>query len=368
MNLAYENLPSPSLAKILKTIGRPTKSERKLHFLIFGFFGMKNIGDDILLTQEIEQIKSLGIPYQITVPSESPQLVKKIFNVRSFKIKNIDTFFKQIQQTDIVIFGAGGLICNTGSENKLSKKIIDVMFDLYKCCFLFLLPKILGKKIVVYGIGAYSNIDAIKKVIYINALKLADYISVRDYDSYLFLSQHISSPQVNYEKDLAFLLRSQPKKTSSVTPLIGISLIPSSDQSINQKNVTLFAHLINKYGSKAKFVFFPFLVNERFYNDLDIAKEIQKNLHNQKYLEIIPYKEGPTGFYNLFNQLDFAFCTRFHSQVFAYKQKIPFLGISYDNKCQSFLSAVNAKWVDLKNLDFSILDKRIRRVKGLQIL
>ena len=64
---SYDQLPTPSLDVVVEKL-IPLKnfiSRRPLRVTFFGYFGMKNIGDDAILFAEITQLQKLKIPLTI---------------------------------------------------------------------------------------------------------------------------------------------------------------------------------------------------------------------------------------------------------------------------------------------------------------
>jgi len=110
----YENLTMPSLERVLYSLDLKWKSfnkKRPLKILIIGYFGMGNIGDDVILSVEIDHIKNLRVPVVITVPSKYPDTIIKNYNVASFYLYNIFKIIKTVVASDVIIVGGGGLFC-----------------------------------------------------------------------------------------------------------------------------------------------------------------------------------------------------------------------------------------------------------------
>lgn len=374
----YTKLTMPSLtATVKKVIGETNlDSKKSLKVVMFGYFGVFNIGDDAILLAEINELRKLNANLDITVPSQNPGYIRKEFGVSSIPNRDVLSLFSSIINSDLIIFGGGGLVCKIKNNSNFKSLLIDNVFTVYKAIFYFILPKILAKKIIVFGIGIYPNISWFQKFIYIKLFKLADFISVRDAISYNFLSANISK-QVHYEKDVAFLLNNNDiskNKRQQIDTIIsaagkkakvGISLISTNDKQKDNLILSQVAKIIEKYSKKCYFYFFPFYTEEILNNDKEIGNRLQNKINSLKHLKIIPYSLGADGFHYFFSKLNFSICMRFHAQVFSYKASIPFVGISYDEKCKSFMNEINAIYLETTSLKaenlYSLIDTNLSK-------
>jgi len=376
MKTEYKNLPVSNLSEVIKSKYNLNEfiDKTSLTITIFGFFGMRNIGDDAILTTEIQQLRQLSIPLHIYVPSRYPENVKK-FNVIGFRFGNIPMLIQVLLKSDVIIVGGGGLFCNPWKN--LSRKVLftDLMFTIYKTFFFLVLPKILRKVLVIYGIGYYSNQNPLSIKLTSYGLKHADYISVRDRHSYEFLKKILHPKQVHFFKDVAFSLQTNKKMDKNLIGnlnlnennrikrlKIGISLIIINDKKALENILQAISLLIMKYSKQTDFYLFPFYVNPEEENDLTIINSLKGKIIDLSNIFIINNDLGPKIFFDLFKHLDAAICMRFHAQVFAYIQKVPFLGISYDKKCESFLKDINNEFLDITNINFKSINTKYNKL------
>lgn len=351
----YKYLQENSLKSIFERLKFDYHNHDPLRIVIFGYFGMRNIGDDAILETEINELRELNYTSSIYAPSRYPEVVRKQFGIKSSRFGNFPKLIRELFRANLFIFGGGGLFCSTNSSSYMLQ-FSDFMFTVYKTLFFLIIPKLLGKTVIVYGVGYYNNQNWLNKSINLLGLSFADYISVRDTHSFTSLRKTLKNKKVYLHKDVAFSLA---KKTSNKIDLekfkikknnknIAISLIPFSDE---VKFMTVFdslIELIKTSDKKTHFYFLPYFTNPDAHNDLNIAHKMAEILGSQNLFTIVDPSIGPKGYLELFSHMQGAVCMRFHAQVFAYIKGVPMLGISYDKKCESFLNDTGTDYINLR--------------------
>jgi len=169
------------------------------NIVISGYYGQLNTGDEAILRVLIDRLREYerqeNEDLNVVVLSSRPQLTSKIYSVDSVNRKKIWEVVKTIKRCDIFISGGGSLFQNETSNRSL-----------YYYLFQILVAKLFGKKVFIFsqGIGPikrWYNILLFKHVI-----KLADYITVRDYDSFDLLHRLKLKNKIDLSADPAFLL------------------------------------------------------------------------------------------------------------------------------------------------------------------
>ena len=78
-------------------------------FVLSGYFGFKNFGDEAILDVLVKRLQSLD--QEITVFSSNPEYTKSLFdNINSIYTFDISSVIKAIFSSDIVISGGGSLL------------------------------------------------------------------------------------------------------------------------------------------------------------------------------------------------------------------------------------------------------------------
>ena len=322
---------------------------------------MKNIGDDAILFAEITQLQKLKIPLTIFVPSRYPENVTQSFPAESFRFGDFSRLISALFLSDLIIIGGGGLFCHPGKNISKKKIFTDFLFTLYKIFFFILLPKILQKKVIAFGIGYYRNQSPMAIRVTSFALQFIDYISVRDRHSYNFLQQLLPKKEIQFLKDVVFTLEEKGNMSNSKlvkddkVKKIGISLAHIADSSKLHQIIASLSDIINNASDKYHFYYFPFNTQEGN-NDHTVGQILQEQLKQKHNFTMLDDYLGPQVFLCFFKELDAAVCMRFHSQVFAHMQHIPFIGISYDKKCSSFLDDIDATYCDINQTGKSIAE------------
>ncbi|WAM32183.1 polysaccharide pyruvyl transferase CsaB [Caldicellulosiruptor naganoensis] len=307
--------------------------------VISGYYGQLNTGDEAILRVLVDKLKEYeresNSSLNIVVLSSRPELTSKIYNVESVNRKKIPSVIKAIKRCDIFISGGGSLFQNETSNRSL-----------YYYLFQIFLAKLFGKKVFIFsqGIGPikrWYNILLFKHVI-----KLADYITVRDYDSFDFLHKLKINKEIELSADPAFLLN--PCCEQKIQKLLEEYKIDFSKKTVGivvrkwkkEKNMTdkiakIADILIENEGYNV--IFIP------FQGKWDIIKinEIVSKMKNRPY--VLSEKLSPHELLGIFKKLDLVVGMRLHALVFAAKMGVRFIGISYDPKIDSFLKIYGFK-------------------------
>lgn len=137
-------------------------------FVLSGYFGFKNFGDEAILSLLIERLKQYK--HRITVISSDPQYTKsKYHHIRCVYTFNFRDIIGAILKSDCLISGGGSLLQDTTSFKSLIYYLSVILIAL-----------ILRKQVIIFaqGIGPINN--RVGKFLTKNILRNASYISVRD--------------------------------------------------------------------------------------------------------------------------------------------------------------------------------------------
>lgn len=337
------------------------------NIVISGYYGQLNTGDEAILRVLVDRLKEYerenNTNLNIVVLSSRPKLTEKLYGVESVNRKKIYSVIKAIKRCDIFISGGGSLFQNETSNRSL-----------YYYLFQIFLAKLLGKKVFIFsqGIGPikrWYNVLLFKHVI-----KLADYITVRDYDSFDFLHRLNINKKIELSADPAFLLNScceakiqkllEDYKIDFGKKNIGIVVRKwKKEKDMTEKIAKIADILIENEGYNV--IFIP------FQGKWDILKidEIVSKMKNRPY--VLSENLSPHELLGIFKKLDLVVGMRLHALVFAAKMGIKFIGISYDPKIDSFLKIYGFKpagYVDsfdvnnvLINIQYMLSDTKVTK-------
>lgn len=338
----YQKLPIFHFAEELKK--RHVK--KNLKCIIFGNFGAMNLGDEAILAGQIQELRKIP-NLTISVVGRYPKEMQRLHKVNAFSLYQLYKVRKEIKKADFVIVGGGGLI------NKVERSLIGFFYQLYMLFVFFYLPRMYRKKSYILGIGIYDNANPLIVRLTLPFFKSAQIITVRDHHSQDFLKKN--NIHGGLYKDNSFLMDMLPlavtqqdaffqKNLRKKRMNIGISLLKPETRKIEKKLLKEIISFIAKYQDKADFWFYATDYNPEYFNDQKFAaviiKEVKKQIKEDVVMHIVPVNLKPQIYFSSFKLMQFIVAMRFHAGVFAYRNKIPFAGISYDKKCASFIESV----------------------------
>lgn len=180
-------------------------------YLLLGYYGFGNLGDELLLRACIKILNERGIEKEkITVLSNNPEETRKNFNVKAVNRWKISEVIKALRKSDFLILGGGGLFQDSTS---------------IKSCFYYWaivrLAKLLGVKISALGQSIGPLNSKIAKILTANALRLCNKVHVRDKNSFN-IAKNFGCKNLILGSDLVMTLTPNPS-----------SLIPNPSLLIN---------------------------------------------------------------------------------------------------------------------------------------
>ncbi len=327
--------------------------------VIAGAAGFSNIGDDAILISMLEGLKKEIGEAEFSVIGGNLDLpiskdVQRIVHTDEAKI------FQAISQADLVIVGGGGLFydCNfhLNVNDFFKGRHYGILFFLY----LALLAKMLGKPVMLYGVGIGPLLLPSTRRLVSFVLNRMDVISLRDAESSMELKRlRVNSPEIAVTVDPAIGLTPAPKervveilrekKISLEKPLIGINVRPwyhyhgfRSHRMQEKHNwykrtmVRVADFLVQKFDSEI--IFLPM---QRLYDDdHQLCRELVEEMRFKERAKILSDSYNPHEIKGIVGRLDLVIGTRLHSAIFAASMGTPIIGIIYDGKVRSFLQLI----------------------------
>lgn len=149
----------------------------KKRFVLSGYFGFKNFGDEAILSVIVKKLKEYG--HKVTVLSSDPPYTKGKFKyIRCVNMFKIPDVLGAISRTDFVISGGGSLLQDTTSL----KSLLYYLFVIF-------LGLISGKKVIIFAQGIGPINTPVGKFLTAALLKRCTYVSVRDFKSFELLKK-----------------------------------------------------------------------------------------------------------------------------------------------------------------------------------
>ncbi len=321
-------------------------------YLLSGYYGFDNIGDEAILMSLVAGLKSLDKRIVITALSATPEHTADRYNIKSINRNNILSIFKEIKECDCFLSGGGSLLQDVTGWKSIPYYLGQL-----------LIAQLMGKKSIIYaqGIGPVKGkyYRWLIKII----LKKTNYISVRDKESKeLLINWGINPEKIKLSVDPVFILRNLTGDYNNSNkelilpkgqkPLIGVSVRPWMDN----KYIDNLAQSLSKFTMEidANVVIIPFHINQ----DQEISKKLREKVISRwsegdyKADIVLSEAETPIQVLSQYKELDFLLGVRLHSLIFSVLSNVPFVAIEYDPKIAGFLNMIGINSsVDINNLD-----------------
>lgn len=326
-------------------------------FMISGFYGAGNVGDEAILEAMLTRIVKNHKDAECYVISKNQKATKADHNVETIGRNDFSGFFKHLLSTDVLISGGGSLLQDVTSKKSLAY-YIGVIFS----------GVLFRKKIMLYshGIGPINSSKYRKLVGFL--LNRVDYITVREEKSKRDLvgmkvkadKIHVTAdPVINF--DLANL--DSKEKIQEMfgfdkdKAIIGIS-IKSKCIVDSIEKMESFRDMLVSLSNKYNIILLPFYFNEdikvinEVMDDEFIKKIKNKNMNIVTLEKEASYKE----IIEMVCALDILVGERLHSLIFAAAAEVPLIGVSYDPKIDYFLESIKCQSLfEASNFDCSLL-------------
>lgn len=319
---------------------------RKPKLVLYGNYGQGNIGDEAIL-RALLQI--MGDVAAVTVMSREPSRVVALHGVASestFKISGI----RALLRADIVAIGGGGIF---GNNMTLMPRLLP---------FLALVLRALGKRVVFVAIGAYVTTPPLLQRVLRLLARVSDVVTVRDSESVdVFGRQRcILVPDPGQSIDPApadEVDRYLFQRGLGMNPTLGISLKPAVDREVDARQHEVALRSIacwTELHPDGDVLLFCF--SERGNSglgfartDRDLATEVISGAASGTSIHVIESDVTPWLMKGIVGRCSAVVAHRLHAQMFAFDQKVPVLGLSWERKSDVFLDANGVLRLDLRD-------------------
>jgi len=318
--------------------------------LISGYYGFKNNGDDALLWVIIESLKERMPGASICVLSNKPAETQKTYGVSAVGRFNFAKISKIMKHTKLLISGGGSLIQDYTSTQSL----------IYYTSIIKMAQK-RGLKTMLYanGIGPVNKPGNIKRAVAV--LNKIDLITLREPESAQELKRMgIMRGDIVITADPAFCLNSA--SDSRIDEIfrnadipVGAKMAGISVRNWKEHDIS-FEHTIAKacdYISRSLNLTCVFLVMQQP-NDMNISHNIIERMQCDSF--IITEDLSDAEMLGVVSTMDILLGERLHSLIYAAAASVPFVGIAYDAKINSFINYLEQdNYVPLSELNFEAL-------------
>ncbi len=318
-----------------------------MRVFLSGYYGFKNLGDELLLYKVIKDIEKIFPSTLFLIWTSDPSFTEdflKEFNIKGIYRFNIEETVSAVKNSDVVVLGGGGLI-----QQYYGIRVEDLFrnfgFHIPSYVIPSLLARIFNKKVFYWCLGhgpvATEEGLAFSRWFY----SLADVITLRDAFSYQAVKSLLpEKKQIFLDIDPLLEFDFKKYKKEPEKGVLGISLRKWFNDDIFLEKI---AQVIKKIAqeSSIRILFIPC--------DLNLDVEIM-----QKFMKFFPedilIKKEVNNFDEVLNAIarcDWFVGMRLHSLIAAYKLERPFLALSYDLKTEEFMKEIGGEYI--KITDFS---------------
>lgn len=299
----------------------------KKRFVLSGYFGFKNFGDEAILSVLINKLQQDS--HRITVISSDPkytmQQYKHIRSVYTFKFSDI---IGAISKSDILISGGGSLLQDVTSFKSLMYYLLIIFIGL-----------IFGKKVIVFaqGIGPINN--PIGQFLTKSLLKHCIYISVRDVKSLDLLKS--LGIKADLLCDPIFIT-----KIENINKEDTVAVQLRNFRTMNEDFIDRLAQKVCHEFPDKKIEIYSF----QDAIDTDICKKFEKaiNLLNSDIKTIIYSGLTNEEIIDRLSKAKYMIAMRFHAIIVGLLTQTKVLAVNYDIKVEKIAKEFNLPMIDLK--------------------
>jgi polysaccharide pyruvyl transferase CsaB len=312
--------------------------------LIHGYYGFKNLGDELILKKIIEDIELLVPDTEIVVLSGDPPYTQNTHGIEAIDRFNINDVIDAVRRCDVIILGGGGLF------NDQWPLVIKDIFSSFGIGIAYyavppLIAKILGKPVFywAHGLGPFYTDEAVKLTKW--AYSLADFVTLRDEHSHdLLKTMEFPEEKLQVDIDPVYKLDvSQYINEDRINQLeipdnrlvLGVNLRPwkDRDQEIIEQ---LGRSLTEMYIRDKNILFFliPFDFSSNIVSDFRILKKLHGRLPDGSFMTIDEEKAEPGTLLSAVSRAHAVIGMRLHFLMSALKLGKPAIALNYDSKVE----------------------------------
>lgn len=300
----------------------------KKRFVLSGYFGFKNFGDEAILSVLVNKLKELN--QSLTVISSNPEYTKSKFkHIRSIYTFNLRDILGAIIKSDYLISGGGSLLQDVTSLKSLIYYLSVIFFGL-----------LFGKKVIIFaqGIGPINN--GFGKFLTRTLLKHCTYVSVRDEKSLKLLESWGIIADLVCDPVFSTKIESAEKTNTVAVQLRDF-------KTMNEDFIDRLAQKVSvEFSDKTVEIY-------SFQDDIDlkICEAFEKSLKllNPDIKTVLYSNLSDEQIISGISKAQYLIAMRFHAIIVGLISSTRTLAIDYDVKVQKIASEFGLPIIDLKN-------------------
>lgn len=306
---------------------------KRYRITVCGYYGFRNTGDEAILQSIRDSIREHSGDVEVTVLSEDPWATGERYGCHAVNRFNVWAVLRAVHQCDVLLFGGGSLL-----QDRTSTRSLVYYTSIVR------VAKHAGKKVIFYanGIGPVQK-EANRRRVKL-AAERADIITLRDGDSAEELaSMGIPREKLQVTADPAFAIT--PLAPDASRELLFRSGVAKDEKFIvvsvrewpgigdfADRMASLCDRLTKKFGCRMVFVIM------QPSHDLLLSREIRNKMREKAFL--LEGNPDACEIMGVISQAELVISVRLHTLIFAAHAVVPAVGLVYDPKVRSFLTAL----------------------------
>ena len=321
------------------------KLKNNLKFVISGYYGHENFGDEAILQSIVSGLKTNFENPHITVISNTPEKTKSLYGVNSVHKYNFLSLLRGIYSCDVFISGGGSLLQDVTSFKSL----------LYYLGLLWT-AQIFNKKTCVYAQGIGPLKSRVSKFLTASILKKTDLITVRDKKSSEILSSMGIGATVT--ADPVWSLETKPVEKTGAKIGIQLRNWPTLNEiALNTITEAIVSNFKNT-GTQIYLISLQHPADTKIMEKFQIILE-QKGFSRQTKLV---YNLDAEEIISCISSLDLMVSMRYHGGLIAAKCGVPSLMIAYDPKVIQLAKEISVPCIAMSELTFDPLNRGLKHL------
>ena len=292
------------------------RAEEKSDILICGYYGYGNMGDETLLSVIIRELRHREPSVRICALSATPEKTKAYHLIDAVSRFDFSRIAEKMKNAKILLFGGGNLLQDKTSTHSL----------LYYTHILRMAKKY-GLKILIYANGIGPIASEVNQLRVKKAIALADSISLRDKDSFLWVKNLYPEQNIRLTFDPAILTEHSDRIFPYENYFVVVPKRTLPD--CTEKLISMI-----RFFSEEKHLQ-PIIVSMYDGQDLNYAKKIAAYTDAQ-----FCHLERAEDCVSLLEHAELLISSRLHGLVYATAAACPMLGYSDDKKLFSYLDYI----------------------------
>ncbi|WP_458411835.1 polysaccharide pyruvyl transferase CsaB [Schinkia sp. CFF1] len=331
-----------------------------MRVVLSGYYGFHNVGDEAILQAIIQALRNEKSDIEITVLSNDPDYTKKTYGVDAVNRWKLGQVFKAIGAADGLISGGGSLL-----QDKTGLKSVPYYTGV------MMMARLLRKPFFVYAQGIGPLDQSISRKLVKNALSKAQFLSVRDQDSFDLLRDLRIGREIELVPDPVMGMEYKEGLNQAWLEQEGIvggseeeSFITVAIRDWTSPGFAGFKEKIVAVLDRFVEVGYPVVLLPMHGEHDDVfSREIAGAMKNK--VSIFPYDASIEEKVSVIGDSSLLLGMRLHALIFAALAHTPMVGVSYDPKIDAFIKQVGQPLIGHVDEEWTVDD--LYKLMGMQL-